>query len=87
MSANIGHWGNPIATPSTRLNLLKEKKWFFGGQIQLIKYFLDILLTKVLGFRKSFCKLLNKFYIQVDGVAVGSPLGPILANIFPSHDE
>ena len=29
----------------------------------------------------------NKFYIQVDGAAVGSPLGPILANIFLSHHQ
>ena len=29
----------------------------------------------------------NKFYIQVHGVAMGSPLGPILANIFLSHYE
>ena len=29
----------------------------------------------------------NKFYIQVDGVAMGSSLGPILANIFLSHHE
>ena len=29
----------------------------------------------------------NKFYTQVDGVAMGYPLGPILANIFLSHHE
>ena len=29
----------------------------------------------------------NKFYIQVDGVAMGSSLGPTLANIFLSHHE
>ena len=29
----------------------------------------------------------NKFYTQVDGVAMGSPIGPILANIFLSHHE
>ena len=50
--------------------------------------------------RNDFCDLLNlatqellftfniKFYIQADGVALGSPLGPILANIFLSlHEE
>ena len=29
----------------------------------------------------------NKFYIQVDGVATGSPQVPILANIFLSHNK
>ena len=29
----------------------------------------------------------NKFYIQVDGVAIGFPLRPILANISLSHHE
>ena len=40
------------------------------------------LLTKELFFTFS-----KKFYIQVDGVAMGSPLSPILANIFISHHE
>ena len=29
----------------------------------------------------------NEFYTQVDGVAMGSPLGPTLANIFMSSHE
>ena len=29
----------------------------------------------------------RKFYDQVDGVAMGSPLGPLLANIFLSSHE
>ena len=49
--------------------------------------------------RAEFIKLLNlavknchfifngKFYDQVDGVAMGSPLGPLLANIFLSFHE
>ena len=49
--------------------------------------------------RKQLSKLLNiasrenhfmfngKMYDQVDGVAMGSPLSPVLANIFMSHFE
>ena len=40
-----------------------------------------------LATKESFFMFNNKFYIQVDGVAMGSPLGPILANIFLSHHE
>ena len=38
------------------------------------------LLTVVT--KKSFFMFNNKFYKQIDGVAMGSPLGPALANIF-----
>ena len=37
-----------------------------------------------LATKESFFTFNNKFYIQVDGVAMGSLLGPILANIFLS---
>ena len=40
-----------------------------------------------LATKESFFTFNNKFYIQVDGVAMGSPLGPILANILLSHHE
>ena len=40
-----------------------------------------------LGTSESFFTFNNKFYIQVDGVPMGSPLDPILANIFLSHHE
>ena len=40
-----------------------------------------------LGTSESFFTFNNKFYIQVDGVPMGSLLGPILANIFLSHHE
>ena len=32
--------------------------------------------------KKSFFMFNNKYYKQVDGVAMGSPLAPALANIF-----
>ena len=37
--------------------------------------------------KESIFKFQSKFYIQVDGVAMGSPLGPILDNISLSHHE
>ena len=40
-----------------------------------------------LATKESFFTFNNKFYIQVDGVAMGFALGPILANIFLSHHE
>ena len=40
-----------------------------------------------LATKESFFMFNNKFYVQVDGVAMGSPQGPILANIFLLHHE
>ena len=40
-----------------------------------------------LATKESFFTFSNKFYIQVDAVAKGSPLVPILTNIFLSHHE
>ena len=37
--------------------------------------------------KESLFTFNNKFYIQVDGVCMGSPVGPILARIFVSHHE
>ena len=36
--------------------------------------------------KESFFTFSNKFYIQVDGVSMGSLLGPVLANIFLSQN-
>ena len=36
---------------------------------------------------KSFLLFNGNFYSQVDGVAMGSPLGPTLANVFLCHWE
>ena len=40
-----------------------------------------------LATKESFFTFNDKFYIQVDGVAMVYPLGPILANTFLSHHE
>ena len=40
-----------------------------------------------LATKESFFTFNNEFYIQVDGVAMGSPLGPILTNIFLLYHE
>ena len=40
-----------------------------------------------LATKESFFTFNNKFYIQVDGVTMGSILSPILANIFLSHHQ
>ena len=37
--------------------------------------------------KESFFMFNNKFYKQIDGVAMGSPLGPALANIFMCNFE
>ena len=39
-----------------------------------------------LATKESFFTFNNKFYIQVDGVSMGSLLGPVLANIFLSQN-
>ena len=62
--------------------------------------FVPLRKKKVQGMLKRHCKKLrtlatksscfiynNKYYRQVDGVAMGSPLGPTLANVFLSHHE
>ena len=40
-----------------------------------------------LATKELFFTFNSRFYIQVDGVPVESPLGPVLANIFLSHHE
>ena len=47
----------------------------------------DFRVLLNLATKESFFTFNNKFFIQADGVAMGSPPGPILANIFLSYYE
>ena len=58
----------------------------------------DLLFEKNLGFKISKADIQfatsgthfmfeGKFYDQIDGVAMGSPLGPVLANLFMGYHE
>ena len=54
--------------------------------------FLDLRFFRFKDFviwlpRNNFFAFKNQVYIQVDGVAIGFPLDPILANLFLSHHE
>ena len=46
--------------------------------------FVKLLLKATMDVEFSFN---GKMYRQTDGVAMGSPLGPVLANIFVGHCE
>ena len=52
--------------------------------MNIYNYFCDLI---TLVTKESFFTFNNKLYIQIDGVAMWFPLGPILANIFLSHHE
>ena len=46
-------------------------------------------LTKLFLFAtaQTHFSFLGNFYDQIDGVAMGSPLAPVLANLFMGHHE
>ena len=46
-------------------------------------------LTKLFFFAtaRTHFSFLGNFYDQIDGVAMGSPLAPVLANLFMGHHE
>ena len=44
-------------------------------------------MTKSIATCETHCLFKGKFYDQIDGVAMGSPLAPVLANLFMGHYE
>ena len=46
-------------------------------------------LTKLIFFAtaQTHFSFLGNFYYQINGVAMGSPLAPVLANLFMGHQE
>ena len=72
LDETIGLIADCVYGPSSKKVPPFPKKWF----------------TKLLQFATSGMFLYNnKLYKQVDGVAMGSPLGPSLANFFLGHLE
>ena len=58
----------------------------YEGLLDGMKFeFSEKLLRKCL--HKSFFICNDKIYQQIDGVSMGYPLGPIIANIFMNHSE
>lgn len=47
----------------------------------------QIVLLTGLCLRSTFFKCQNQFFEQTDGAAMGSPLSPIIANLFTEHIE
>ena len=68
------------------INICVDKMYQNKRKIKgLLKHQCKKLLT--LTTKSSFFMFNNKYYTQIDGVAMGSPLGPTLANIFLYHHE
>ena len=53
------------------------------------RLFTNILLIELCFFAtaQTHFSFLGNFYDQIDGVAMGSPLAPVLAHLFMSHHE
>jgi len=64
-----------------RLAYPKNTKYFHG----LIKQELETLL--IVCTQESHFQFNNEFFDQIDGVSMGSPLGPLFANVFMSNFE
>ena len=62
--------------------IFKDNKSTFHG----LKHF-QFRELMIITTQNSHFQFFGKLYDQVDGVAMGSPLGPTLANIFVNHLE
>ena len=74
-----------IPLEETIVNCIDDLFSYFDYQGSLSKFDLHQLLK--LATTESFFLFDNKMYKQLDGIAMGSPLGPTLANAFLSHYE
>ena len=74
-----------IPLEETIVNCIDDLFSYFDYQGSLSKFDLHQLLK--LATTESFFLFDNKMYKQLDGVAMGLPLGPTLANAFLSHYE
>ena len=64
------------------VDMVLEKKKKLKGMLK--RHFKQLLILSV----KSSCFLFNDvYYKQIDGVTMGSPLGPTLANLFLVYHE
>ena len=76
---NITHGPEKMLNEKNRL--VQTKKLFHG----LLRKDLEKLLT--ICTQESHFQFNEKFYDQIDGVAMESPLGPLFANVFMSNFE
>ena len=67
------------------IQICLDKLYALPDQPTLPRLVLKVLLK--FATKKSHFILNGQYYDQIDGVALGSPLGPVLANIFMCHFE
>ena len=75
-----------MAVPSMPVKASKQAKLYsrYGTFHQFKAVFIELMKSAISGVEFSFNDIMYK---QTDGVAMGSPLGPALANIFVGFYE